>query len=235
MSSGPTETGANGSLRPGAQHVVEFGRARQRISRHHLLDVPHHGIDHRALQRAEHVAHAGDHHVLDWRVRQRLLQRRGEILQHDDGFGAAVLELEFQLARLVQRVDVHGGQAGAQDAGDRHRILQHVRHHDGDAGAAWQALALQPGGEGARGLVELGKGQGLAHAHAGFARGMRLEAFLEHRHQRRVARRVDVGGHAWRIVLEPRPLNWPLHGIFPSAAGLLSGRFSTWPAGGGTA
>ena len=59
------------------------------------------------------------------------------------------------------------GHAGAQDAGDRHRILQHVRHHDGDAGAALEALALQPGGEGARGGVELGIGQALAHADAG--------------------------------------------------------------------
>ena len=94
-------------LAAGGDRVVEFGRARQRVGRHHLLDVPHHRVDQRAFQRAEHVAHAGDHHVLNIGVRQRLLQHRGEILQHDDGFGAAILELEFQLARLVQRIDVH--------------------------------------------------------------------------------------------------------------------------------
>ena len=88
MSSGLTVTGVNGKFAARAEHVVEFGRARQRIGRHHLLDVPHHGIDQRAFQRAQHVAHAGDHHVLDLRVRQRLLQYRGEIFQHDDDFGA---------------------------------------------------------------------------------------------------------------------------------------------------
>ena len=211
-----------------AKRVVEFGRGRQRVGRHHLLDVPHHGIDQRAFQRAEHVAHAGDHHVFHVGRRQRLLQHQGEILQHDDDFGAAILELEFQLARFVQRVDVYAGHAGAQDAGDRHRVLQHVRHHDGHADAARETLALQPGGEGARGLVELGIGQALTHALAGLPGGVRLEAFLEHGHQRRVARGVDLGGHARRIIRQPGPL----HDVSPIAARLFSGKFPTWPAGG---
>ena len=224
MSSGPGSTRVNGRPRPCGDRVVELGRAGQRVGRHHLLDVAHHGVDHHALHRAEHVAHAGDHHVLHAGMRQRLLQHRGEILQDDDGFGAAILELEFQLARLVQRVDVHPGHAGAQDAGDRHRVLQHVRHHDGDAGAALEALALQEGGQSARGGVELGISQALAHAHAGLACGIGLEAFLEHRHQRGVARRVDLGGHARRIILQPRALHWR----FPhSPSGSL-----LWPAGG---
>ena len=54
-----------------------------------------------------------------------------------------------------------------------------------------------------------------------FARGVRLEAFLEHRDQRRIARRVDVGGYARRIVPQPGPF----HGVFPIAAGLLSGKY----------
>ena len=57
-----------------------------------------------------------------------------------------------------------------------------------------QPLALQPGGEGARGLVELGIGQGLAHADAGVPGGVGPEALLEHRDQRRIVRRVDLGG-----------------------------------------
>ena len=72
----------------------------------------------------------------------------------------------------------------------------------------------------------LGIGQGLAHAHAGFRGGVRLKAFLEHRHQRRTARRVNVGRYARRIILEPRPLHWPFHGVSPFAAG----SFQAWPA-----
>ncbi|MEM7524849.1 MAG: DUF5683 domain-containing protein, partial [Pseudomonadota bacterium] len=34
----------------------------------------------------------------------------------------------LQLARRVERVDVHCDQAGAKDAGQRHRVLQHIRH-----------------------------------------------------------------------------------------------------------
>ena len=194
-------------LAAGGERGLEGGRAGYRVGRHHLLDAPHHQIDQGALHRAEHVAHAGDHHVLHLGLRQRLLQHAGEILQHHDGLGAGIVELEFQLARLVERIDVHHRAAGAQDGGDRHRILQHVRHHDGDAGAALEALALQPGGEGARGLVELAIGHGLAHAGEGVLAAIGLEAFLEHRHQRRIERRVDVGGDARRIMLQPRPIH----------------------------
>ena len=73
----------------------------------------------------------------------------------------AVGELKFQFARFVQRVDVHHRAAGAQNAGDRNRILQNIRHHDGDAGAALQSAALQPGGKRARGFVELSDRSGI--------------------------------------------------------------------------
>ena len=35
---------------------------------------------------------------------------------------------------------IHCGESGVQDSADRHRILQHVRHHDGDARTLRQAL-----------------------------------------------------------------------------------------------
>ena len=190
-----------------AQHIVEREGLRQAIGRHHFLDVAHDAVDHRAFHEAEHVAHAGDDDVLDLRVRQRLLQHGGEILQHHDRLGAGVVELEFQFARLVERVDVHHHAAGAQRAGDRHRILQHVRHHQRDARAGFHAAALQPGGEGARGLVEPAIGQRRAHADAGRAAGIKPEAFLEHRHQRGVARGVDLGGNARWIVRKPKPFH----------------------------
>ena len=141
------------------ERCLEADGAGQRIGGHHLFDMADDAVDGGAFHSAQHVAHAGDHDVFNAGARQRRLQHRGEILQHENGFGAGIVELEFQLARLVQRVDVHHRHAGAQDGGDRHRILQHVRHHDGDARAALQPAALQPGGKRARGGIELGIGQ----------------------------------------------------------------------------
>ena len=198
----------------GSERIFERGRLWQVVGRHHALDVAHHAIDQRALHAPKHVAHACDDHVLDRRRRQRLLQDRREILQHDDGFGAGIVELEFQLARFVKRIDVHHREAGAQDRDGRHRILQHVRHHDGDTGAALKPGRLHPGGEGARDLIDLAVGQGLAHADESIAVAIRRKALLEHRDQRGEARHVDVGADARRIVPQPGPF----HGISSSAA-----------------
>ncbi len=45
-----------------------------------------------------------------------LLQDIGEVLDDDDGPGAGILQLVLQLARRVQRIDVHHRHSGAQDA-----------------------------------------------------------------------------------------------------------------------
>ena len=87
----------------------------------------------------------------------------GEVLENDDGLGAGVLQLVLQLARRVQRIDVHHGHAGAQDAEQRHRVLQQVRRHDGDALALGHARqSLQEGGEVARQPLQLGVAHGAA-------------------------------------------------------------------------
>ncbi len=44
------------------------------------------------------------------------LQRGGEVFEDDDGLGAGVLQLVFQFARRVERVDVDHHVAGAQHA-----------------------------------------------------------------------------------------------------------------------
>jgi hypothetical protein len=112
---------------------------------------------------------AAQHHVLDRRGGDALLQRVGEVLDDDDGLGAGVLQLVLQLARRVQRVDVHHHEAGAQDGGHGHRVLRHVGHHDGDAVALGQAQALQVGGEGAAQRIGLAVGDVLAHEAVGGA------------------------------------------------------------------
>ena len=87
--------------------------------------------------------------MLDLQIWQRLFQDAREIFEHDDGFRAGVGELEFQFAGLVEWIDVHDGAAGPQNGGDGDWILQHVRHHDGDARAAFQPQVLQPRCKGA--------------------------------------------------------------------------------------
>ena len=107
-----------------------------------------------------------------------LLHRGGEILQHDDRLGAGILELVFEFARGVERIDVHHRVAGAQHGGGRNRILQHVRHHQRDAGALRQALALQIGGERQRHLVEIAIADRLVHADEGLAVARISQSFL---------------------------------------------------------
>src|SRR3974390_1844981 len=129
------------------------------------------------------------------------------MLQHYDGVRAGIRELEFQLACLVQRVDIDNHEAGTQHGCHRYRILQHVRHHEGDAGAALKPLALKPGGEGTRGLIDLAIGHGPVHADEGVFVAMVPETFLEHRDQCGILRRVNFGGNARRVVSQPRPFH----------------------------
>ena len=77
--------------------------------------------------------------------RQDLLQRAGEVLEDDDRLGAGVLQLVLELARRVQRIDVHDRHAGAQDAEQRDRVLQQVGRHDRDALALRHARAAPAG------------------------------------------------------------------------------------------
>jgi hypothetical protein len=216
---------------PGRDRVVERHRARQRPGRDHLLDAADDEIDDHALE-AEQIAHAGDDDVLDRRLRDHLLDGVRKILQHDDGFGAGILELMFEFARRVERVDVDHRETCAQHRGGGDRILQHVRHHDRDARAALEAASLQVGAERQRHLVEVAVADRLVHADERLAVGELLEALLQQVDQRCVLRRLDISGHAGRILLEPDAL----HGNSPlsqepvvSRACLIAG--SIEPAG----
>ena len=140
-------------------------------------------------------------------VGDHLLHGGGKVLQHDHGFRAGILQLVLELARRVERIDVDHRIAGAQHGRGRDRILQHVRHHQRDAGALLQALALQEGGQGQRHLVEVAVADRLVHADEGLAIGKFRKALLQQLDERRVLRHVDIGGHASRILLEPDPLH----------------------------
>ena len=167
----------------GGERLVERDRARDRPGRHHLLHLADHQVDDHALE-AEQVAHAADDHMLDRGPRDHLLHRGGEILQNDDRFRAGILELMLELARGVERVDVHHRIAGAQHGGGRDRVLQHVRHHQRDAGALLQALALQIGAECCRHLVEVAVADRLVHADERLAVGELRKAFFQQLDQR---------------------------------------------------
>ena len=105
--------------------------------RHHLAHMANGEVGRSAAPETEHVADRRQHHVLDLRAFKRLFQRAREILENDTHRRAGILELVLQLARRVQRVDVHEDKARTQDGSNRHQVLRHVRHHDRNAGAAW--------------------------------------------------------------------------------------------------
>jgi hypothetical protein len=145
--------------------------------------------------------------VLHGGAGKRLLERRGEILQHDHRLGAGVLQLVLQLVRGIERVHVDGDEARPQHGRYGHRILQHVGHHERHARAALQAAALQPRRQGARQRVDLAEGQRLVEADIGLGVTVLGEALLEQRHDTGVDRRIDIRRHARRIILEPEAIH----------------------------
>ena len=86
--------------------------------------------------------------MLNRRIAQHLLQYRCEVFDDYDGFDAGILELVLHFAWRIERIDVDDDHAGAQDAQQRHRVLQQIRGHDGDSCALGQARQpLQKRGE----------------------------------------------------------------------------------------
>jgi hypothetical protein len=62
---------------PGVQRQAELG--------HHLLQVANREVDELALPETQQVSHRGQHHVAHISLADRVFQRVGEVLQHDDG------------------------------------------------------------------------------------------------------------------------------------------------------
>ncbi len=109
----------------------------------------------------------------------------------------------FQLARRIERIAVHHDASGAQGAEHRHRILQHVGHHDRHARALAQTTRLQPGAEQAREPIELAERDELAQIRIGGAIAILRGARFEQRPDRRILVPAHFGRNPLWIALQP--------------------------------
>ncbi len=167
--------------------------------------MPHDKIHEQAFA-AEAIAHRAKHDPLARHLAYDLLQRGGEIFQNENRDGAGVLQLVLEFARRVQRIDVDHRQAGAQDASQHNRVLQHVGHHDCYPLALDQSLRLQPGADRRRLFIEIAERQRGAHARIRRRRAVLPKCFLQQLHQRLVLRDVDLGRHARWIAFQPESI-----------------------------
>ncbi len=162
--------------------LLEMNRAGQRECRHHLFHTAHDEVDDCAFDAAQQVAHAADHDMLDLGLGNDLFQRVGEILEDDDRFATGVVQLMLQLTRSVQRVHIHHRVTGAQNGGHGDWILQHVRHHDGNARIPFQPFALQPCTQTLGHFIHICISQVFIHTHVGVARSVLAKRFLHQVH-----------------------------------------------------
>ena len=117
---------------------------------------------------AQLIARAGDHDGLDARAADRLFEDARKVLQHHDRFRARIGELMAKLARRIQGVAIDDDIARAERPEHGDRVLQQVRQHQRDAGAARQANhVLQVSPERARLLVQFAVRDRFAHADEG--------------------------------------------------------------------
>ncbi|CAH0321456.1 hypothetical protein SRABI106_04386 [Rahnella aquatilis] len=106
--------------------------------------------------------------------------------------------LEF--TRRIQRIDVDYHHAGAQYAKQGNRVLQQIRHHQGNAVALPEPkLILQIGGVSTAALFELAVSHHLAHVDKCRIVSVTQRSIFKHLDQRTVAVRVDVLRNICRI------------------------------------
>ena len=185
------------------QCLVEAHGAGQAKWRHHLLDLAHHVVHQGALQGAELVAHGTQHHVFDRRGGQAFLEGAGKVFDDDNRLRAAVFELVFQLARRVERVDIHDHHAGSQNACYGHRVLRHIGHHEGDPIASGQTQALQVSGKRLAQAIGLRIRDVHTHKAVSHRPGMLAKALFHQAHQGAVERGVYLGRHTCGIAAKP--------------------------------
>ncbi|CCK02935.1 hypothetical protein BN129_1519 [Cronobacter sakazakii 701] len=189
------------------QRAAKRNSVRQVILRHQAFHVLHHKVHQRAFGGGELIAHARQNDVFHLGLIDHFFQRVRKVRNDDDGAGTAVVQLMLQLARRVERVDVHDDHSGAQNAEQRHRILQEIWHHQRHAIAFLQAQALlQPGGEGAAALFQLAEGHHLTHVGEGGLVGVACAGLLKQIHQGVITVRVYLRRNIRRITGKPNLL-----------------------------
>lgn len=114
----------------------------------------------------------------------------------------------LELARGIKRVAIDDDITGPQGAEQGDRILQKVRHHQRDARPARQARdILKKGAEVLGQRVQLGIGQGDAHADEGGMTGEATDGVLENIDEGRKGAHVDVRIDARGILRKPYSLH----------------------------
>src|SRR5262249_31407223 len=63
------------------ERVIEPDRFRERVARHHLLDVTNNAVNQNPFYSAEHVAEACNHDMFNWGFWQRLFEHSSEVLE----------------------------------------------------------------------------------------------------------------------------------------------------------
>jgi hypothetical protein len=104
--------------------------------------VPDRKIDGDALE-AQQLADRRDDDAAQLGPRDDLLRDVREVLDDDEDLGARIRQLVLELARRVERIDVHHRAPGAQDAEQAHRVLEDVGHHQRDARAFDATVRLE--------------------------------------------------------------------------------------------
>ena len=132
----------------GLQGLAESHAVGKLVRRHHALDMAQYDINDHALWPLEQVTHASGDNAANIGIGDDFLKYVRKILKYDYAAGAGILELVFQLAGGIQRIDVHCDESGAKNAAHRHRVLQDIRQHDGHALTSREAkIFLQIAGE----------------------------------------------------------------------------------------
>jgi len=198
--------------------VAKSHRALDFIVRHHFLDVLQDEVHHRPLGETEHVAQPRGQDVLDLGAGQRLGRGVAEVVDHDQRLGAGILQLVVQFARGVERVDIHHGQTGAQDAEDRDRELQAVGHHHRHARPALELeLVQQIAGHLPAQTVHVRVGQDLAEVEVGRPIPIPVDGPFKGRDDRRKFVDVDFVRHARWIA--GKPMAGPASSCMPLPGG----------------
>ena len=115
------------------QRAAERDGIRQVVFRHQPLNVFHDKVDQRTFRGRELVAHARQDDVLNLGFFNDFFQRVGKVGDNHNRRRTAVIQLMFQLAWGIERVNVNHDHPRPEDPEQRHRVLQQVWHHQRDA------------------------------------------------------------------------------------------------------